>query len=274
MVPCGKILLPVILLASAISGLIAWRQSAAASGGPTGPAISPAGTGVHSLAARIVALPFHAPEESLADEITRTLRQGPATDRDRGIGQLLPRLVAADPAAAGHLALAWEPGAAHDELLRQVIRLWAEHDLSGAITWLTSLLDVSDRALAAGAAITQVAQTDRAGALDLAQALKVGLDDGSLEHMAQVWTEEEPLAAVSWVTTQPAGLMRDRLVARIAWVRAQQEPAEAANLLLQHLPPGDTRDSALLAVVRQWARRDPTGLAASPLAIMAPAAGS
>jgi hypothetical protein len=90
----------------------------------------------------------------------------------------------------------------------------------------------------------------------LAQLLRVGLDDGSLEHRAQVWAEEEPAVAVRWAMAQPAGLVRDRLLTRVAWVRAQSDPAEAAGLVLNHMLPGDRRDEALLGVIRQWAGRD------------------
>lgn len=105
----------------------------------------------------------------------------------------------------------------HD-FLGRVVRAWTETDPAGALTWLTSLPDPADRQLAAAAAIAQVAQSDPAGALDLAQLLRIGLDDGSLEHRVQLWTEDDPRAALNWVMTQPAGPIRDRLLTRIAWV--------------------------------------------------------
>jgi hypothetical protein len=170
---------------------------------------------------------------------------------------LLPDLVARDPALAGHLALAWEPGALHDEFLRQVIQRWAATDIGGVITWVTSLLDKADRQNAARAVTAQVAQDDPGRALELAQLLHTGGDDGSLEHLAQLWTEERPREAVDWIAQRPADPLRDRLLARIAWTRAQTDPAEAAALVLTRLPPGDNRDEALIGVVRQWAARDP-----------------
>ena len=185
------------------------------------------------------------------------MRSGSAADRDRALHQLLPRLIAQDPALAGHLALAWEPGPLRDEFLRQVIHHWSEADIGGVLTWLTALLDADDRNLAAATTTSQVAQADPAGALDLSQVLRVGLEDGSFEHLAQLWTEEEPAAAVDWVLAQPTGPLRDRLLARIAWVRAQGEPAEAADLVLNHMRTGEVQSKALLAVLRQWAVREP-----------------
>ena len=202
-----------------------------------------------------------APAGDLAAQITRALSSGSAAERDHALNVLLPRLVAADPAAAGHLALAWEAGLLRDELLSRVIRNWAEQDIGGALTWLTSLLDSADRSLASEASTRQVARTDPAGALELALALRVGLDDGSFERMAQLWAEEHPADAVNWAVNQPRGPVRDRLLARVAHVRAQQEPAEAARLVLDHMAPGTARDAAVLAVVRQWAVRDHAGAA-------------
>lgn len=267
-----KRLLPVVLLAGVILGLIVYRSetrppAGAAATPPPAPTVLPSvSPAASSLPATASALrPRLAPPEpaaALTDEISRALRQGSAAERDRAFHDLLPRLIARDPAAAGHLALAWEPGALRDEFLHHVIRLWSAADIGGTVTWLISLLDAPDRATAARAATAQVAQSDPAGALELSQLLRTGLDDGSLEHLAQLWTEEKPDAAMQWVETRPAGAMRDRLVARIAHVRAQQEPAEAARLVLALMPAGPAQDAAVLTVVRQWAARDPAGAAA------------
>ncbi len=204
-------------------------------------------------------LPVAAPTEDnagLTEQLARTLGSSSATERDRALNQLLPRLVAQNPAVAGHLALAWETGSLRAELLAQVIRLWTEQDVGGALTWLTSLLDAADRRAAAVVMVNTVAQSDRAGALDLVRYLEVGLDDGSAERMAQLWAEEEPQAAVGWVLRQPAGNVRDRLLARIVHVRAQQDPVEAARLVANEFSAASIRDQATLAVVRQWALRD------------------
>ncbi|RXK55084.1 hypothetical protein ESB00_04060 [Oleiharenicola lentus] len=192
----------------------------------------------------------------LVGQITTALRSGSTTERDRAWQQLLPELVRTDPSAAGHLALAWEQGAMRDELLERTIRLWSETDIGGTLTWLTSLLDQGDRDLAALSATTQVAQTDPAGALELAQSLRIGLDDGRFERMAQLWAEEFPQDAVDWATAQPAGALRDKLLIRIVHVRAQQDPPEAARLATAQFAPGANRDNAILTVIRHWAVRD------------------
>jgi hypothetical protein len=210
---------------------------------------------------RVPAAAATSPAVSLDDQITAALKSRSAAEHDRALYELVPRLVAEDPAAAGQLALAWESGPLRDELLRQVIHQWSEKDIGGVLTWLTSLLDTHDRDLAAVASAAQVAQTDPAGALDLAQVLRVGLEDGSFEHLAQFWTEQDPRAAMDWVQAQPPGPLRDRLLGRIAWVRAQSEPAEAANLALTQISAGPARTAAVVSVVRQWAVREPADAA-------------
>ncbi len=204
----------------------------------------------------VAASPTDLPAPDLGSQITAALRSGSAAERDRAMQQLLPQLVRADPAAAGHLALAWEQGAVRDELLERTIRLWSETDIGGTLTWLTSLLDQADRDLAALSATTQVSRTDPASALELAQILRIGLDDGRFERMAQLWAEEYPEAAVDWATAQPTGVLRDKLLTRIVHVRAQQDPVEAARLASVQFAPGANRDNAILTVVRHWAVRD------------------
>ena len=250
-----------LLIAGVLAGMLGWQLRPTVESSP--PEIryhaSPpaARTAPRAVLSWLRSEPTVSARWSAPEELTRALRSGSAADRDRAFNVLLPNLVAVDPALAGHLALAWEPGALRDELLRQFIRRWAATDIGGVITWVTSLLKETDRQNAALAATAQVAQDDPAGALELAQLLHTGLDDGSLEHLAQIWTEENPREAVDWIVHRPSDGLRDRLLARIAWTRAQREPAEAAGLVLDHMPPGDARDEALIGVVRQWAGRDP-----------------
>jgi hypothetical protein len=262
-----KRLLPAVLLAGVIAGLVFYRHGeppiqARLKAPALQPlkAISPGLKGLKKM--RISAAPVVRPTTAVpapADEIARALRSGTAAERDRALTVLLPALVASDPAAAGHLALAWEPGALRDDLLREVIRLWSAADIGGAVTWLSSLLNNADRGNAATAAAAQVAQTDNAGAIELSQLLGVGTADGSLEHLTQLWTEENPREAMAWIVTQPAGPNRDRLLSRIAWVRAQSEPADAASLVQDRMSAGPVREDAIIGVVRQWAVRDPVG---------------
>jgi hypothetical protein len=118
-----------------------------------------------------------------------------------------------------------------------------------------------ERSAAIATMVADVGRTDTAGALDLAQALRSGLDDGSLEHRLQIWTEEAPAEGIAWVKALPAGAVRDRLLARAAYVRIQQNPAEALELL-QLMSPDPANEPATQAVLKLWHQRDPAGATA------------
>jgi hypothetical protein len=193
-----------------------------------------------------------------AAQIAQALRDGSATARDHALGQLLPQFVASDPNAAAAFALTWPPGTLRDELLRQVARSWLTKDTAGALKWLTALPEESDRRVAATAAIDFLAQNDPASAIELSLATGIGAQDGSVEHKAQLWAEEKLSEAEAWVLARPLGADRDRLLARIANVHAQRNAPEAAELVMNQMPPGAVRDEAVLGIVRRWAAVNPT----------------
>lgn len=199
---------------------------------------------------------------SLPEDIAQSLHSGNEIDRNRVFQELLPRLVAANPRDAALLAEEWPRGPQRDELMREVTRQWTARDFAGAMTWLAGLDQRSDRINAATAGAAEMARTDPAGAAELAQILDAGSRDGSLEHLVQIWTEEDPRAATDWILGRPAGDQRDLLLARIAWVRAQQAPAEGAALAMAFMGAGARRDDTIAAVARQWAVRDPAAAAA------------
>lgn len=255
-------LLPLLLLAV----IAAWwwlvppkSDSIAASPAPARSNAAHASRLPHAPVATAPAVPESTALPSL---ITGYLRNGTADERDHALRTLLPRMIALDPAAAARLALAWEPGLLRTELLGAVARHWAEADLAAALAWLIALPDAADRAVAATATTAWLAQSDPATAVEIGQWLGAGTDDGSLERTVQLWTEEHPAEAIDWITRQPAHPARDRLLTRIAHVRAQQNPVEAAELVLRHLPAGAVQDEALITVVRHWAARDTDAAAA------------
>lgn len=247
-----------------LAGLAAWwwlarDQPDPGAAPPAARFVAPAPT---SLPAAPAPSPAVTENSALATLITGYLRDGPADERDHALHALLPRLIAHDPAAAARLALGWAPGLRRTELLGAVVRHWAEADLAAALAWLVTLPAAADRRVAADATTAWLAQSDPASALELGQWLGAGTHDGRLEHTVQIWTEENPAEAVAWITRQPLHPTRDLLLARIAHVRSQQAPLEAARLVMDHLPPGPIQDEALVTVVRQWAAREVEAAAA------------
>lgn len=139
--------------------------------------------------------------------------------------------------------------------LRELARSYARADVAGAVAWLRTL-SPADAGLALDEIFSEIGRDDPAGALALGQALGYGTADGRMEHIAQMWTEAEPAAAVAWVTAQAPGAERDRLLARVALVRVSQDPAEAARLL-GAMTDGGSRDAAIAATIARLRIYDP-----------------
>jgi len=152
-----------------------------------------------------------------------------------------------EPRPSPQAAQSVTPPADPETRLRETARTLARTDLASAATWLLTLSD-TDAAIATDAVLAELGRDDVPSALALAHALRRGVDDGRVEHVAQIWTEEDPAAAVAWIANLSPGADRDRLLARAALVRVGQDPAEAA-LLLDAMTPGPARDDALAATI-------------------------
>jgi hypothetical protein len=127
-----------------------------------------------------------------------------------------------DPAAAALILQRAPRGFGRDELRDRIARLWASANTSTALEWVTTLEDDDDRRLATLSMRSQIAASDPAAAIEISDLMDVGRDDGTLVHIAQMWAEENPSAAMAWAERQPAGPLRDALLARIAMVTARR----------------------------------------------------
>jgi hypothetical protein len=155
----------------------------------------------------------------LARDISRAFESGNAEERERALMEWLPALVKLDARAAVALLENVEPGVTRDELRSRVTRLSTAADPAGAIEWAASLEDPNERKSVATEMTSQLAASDPAAAIEVAQQFDIGHDDGTLEHLTQIWAEEHPEDALSFVQAQPPGPVRDRLLARIAVVK-------------------------------------------------------
>jgi hypothetical protein len=78
-----------------------------------------------------------------------------------------------------------------------------------------------------------------------------------LENLMSQWAEHDEAAAAAYASGKPSGEARNRLLSRVALIRAQSHPAEAAKLAAEQIAPGDIQDEAIIGVLHQWARQDP-----------------
>ena len=144
--------------------------------------------------------------------------------RETAFTFLLPELLQVEPKRIVDLVAKQEPGEVRDLLRDEVARVWIQADERAAVDWIKTL-DEAERSSAANTAVAVIASRDPAGAIELADELGVGRDDGSLEHLVQIWAIEDPQAASRWIETQPDGPRTEQLRARIKQARAQSSAA-------------------------------------------------
>lgn len=167
-----------------------------------------------------------------------------------------------DPAAAGRFASSLSAGAWRKMTLRQVAQVWTAQDAAGAERWAARLPDEDERASMMAAVCFQVAQSDARSAVEIAERHGLETVQGEVrENLVQQWSEQDATGAAAWISEQPAGEGRDKMVGRLAYVQSQTEPAAAANLVVEQMPTGPIQDEAVISVLHQWALRDPVAAA-------------
>jgi hypothetical protein len=89
--------------------------------------------------------------------------------------------------------------------------------------------------------------------------MQVGLDKRPgtvLENLVSQWADADFANARDWVHQQPAGPGKDQMLVRVAFTQSRGAPAEAARLIEDQIPPGPTREEAVMMVLHQWANQD------------------
>ena len=178
---------------------------------------------------------------------------------DLAFRELIPALITQDAEAAGYLAATWPPGPIRAELLRCVSQEWCKRDPIAAIEWAAGLTDYGERMSTLQDGCVQISQSNPAEAIALAT--RFNSDDGTLESIAQLWARTDIAAALEWTRRQSPGEQRDRLMARIAFVKAETLPADAAQLVSNEIAPGQAQDEAFMSVLHQWGLVDQAGAA-------------
>jgi len=164
-------------------------------------------------------------DQQLELAIERALVARDPQQRETAFTFLLPELLQVAPKRVVAMVERQEPGEVRDLLRDEVARLWIQTDVRTATEWIRSL-EGAERRAAANTAVAAIAARDPAGAIELADKLDVGRDDGSLEHLVQLWAVEDPEAAWRWVETQPDSPRTQELRARIKQAR---KPSRAAR---------------------------------------------
>ena len=178
---------------------------------------------------------------------------------DRGIvfTHLLAELVRIDPLAAAQFAETNSIGFTHDQVLQHVAQLWAATDSAAALNWATTLNNPAERDAILTEVCLQVAESDPAQAVRMrSQRVTRENPNGGLEAVMERWAEKDLPAALDWALSRAASEQRDLLIARVAYVKSQTSPLEAATLVVEKIPAGEVQTKAAISVLHQWASHD------------------
>jgi hypothetical protein len=178
--------------------------------------------GDHATALPEESAPEPADSQQLALAIERALVGADTQQRETAFAQMLPELLVSEPQRVVELLARQQPGEARDALREQITRQWVQRDPAAAMEWMRSLEDAERRASATTAMRTLAAYAP-VQAIQVAEEFGVGLDDGSLDHLVQIWATEKPEEARLWIETQSENPRTAQLRARIEQVLAQRE---------------------------------------------------
>ena len=173
-----------------------------------------------ALSAHEIASTAQERNRQLAIAIERALVSRDSQHRETAFNFILPGLLREEPDRVIAIVARQEPGEARDALRDEVARQWITTNRDAAIEWMNSL-EQADRTASATIATRTLAAIDPVQAIAVADQFGVGRDDGSLEHMVQIWATEKPDEALRWIERQPPGEPRTaQLRARIEHARS------------------------------------------------------
>ncbi len=149
-------------------------------------------------------------------------------------------------------------GAARAAALNTAASAWAETDPTGAEQWARRLTDPDERGDTLLAIAGEMTGDNPAAALALAVDLPPGAArDEFLLHAASEWAGLDSKSAIEWGQKIENPELRAQMLAAIATGFAEQDPAAAATLAAQSLPPGRVQDDAVVSIVQRWVQQSP-----------------
>ena len=146
-------------------------------------------------------------------EIERALVSNNPRQREAAFDVVLPELLASDPGSVVDL-VARQEGEARNMLRDEVVREWIRKDRDAAVIWMGSF-EGDERKASAIVAMQTLAAIEPAQAVAVANEFGIGRDDGSLEHIVQIWATEKPDECLRWLESQPDNPQTAQLRARI-----------------------------------------------------------
>jgi hypothetical protein len=195
------------------------------------------------------------------DSIERALSDVLPHRRDLVLSELLEQLVSHDAPAAARIAEGEADGYLREVAQRVVAQSWTRSDPVAALNWAASLGDQGERDTALENAALELAISQPRLALQaLDRRSAPRSPDPTLEGVVEQWATGDFTAAYAWAQAHPPGPDRDALLSRLVFVRAGQDPAEAARIANTAFTGDAQRIAALSTIAHLWGERDPTAV--------------
>ncbi|HEX9045465.1 MAG TPA: hypothetical protein VF988_00445 [Verrucomicrobiae bacterium] len=135
------------------------------------------------------------------------------------------------------------------------LREWARRHTGAAIDWAAQHPDSENRDLVLVAACFEIANTNPAEAVALADQFSL-TNNATLDNLGEQWARRDLDAARTWAMAKPEGEGRNQLIARVGYVWSATQPAAAAGFVVQEIPPGPAQTEAAISILHQWAMRN------------------
>jgi hypothetical protein len=149
-------------------------------------------------------------EEAIQDAVNSRDSQW----REAAFVFLLPELLQVEPQRLIELVARQKPGPGRDLLRTELSQYWIDRDAPAAMAWMRSL-DESERRASALTALNTIAPVNPLQAIAIALEFDVGLRDGTIERLVQVWAADDPPAVRRWLDTQPREPRMDSVRERV-----------------------------------------------------------
>lgn len=162
----------------------------------------------------------------LERQIERALVARDPQQREAVFTFLLPELLQVEPERVVAMVARQEPGEARDVLRDEVAQQWVTRDRDAAIRWMKSFENQAERMHVAQVAVDSLAAIAPEQAIYVAHEFGLGVDNGYLERLVELWAEASLPDAERWLATQPDDARTAPLRARIERVRDQRKTSD------------------------------------------------
>ncbi len=161
-------------------------------------------------------------------------------------------------------ALDWM--SAHTNAQSQLLTLlqdWGQTNREAMQQYLTSLPAGAWREKVLLTAANEALAADPVAAVTMAVQMEPGPQQTAwLDMTVRQWAGNDPNAAYQWASRVKDPGLRDELIGSLAVGAANTDPAQAADFVLQTLPPGMALNQSVSDIVWAWALQDPAAAGA------------